>query len=274
MKDRVFIILALSPIFFGGLYLGGLWFTAMIGIIIGIAVWEFARLFKKQGFKPAVIWSITGALAILFTRHFFSFTYDKFLLPVLILGAMIIHLSNFEHEKDQNSASSLGITLTAIFYIAYMGSFFIALRNLENGLWWFLLSLPGGWLADSGAYEVGRRIGKHKMAPHLSPHKSWEGYFGGVLSSIIGICGLVFLYQKLGMPVDLITYPQAIILGVLLGFLPTLGDLGESMIKRQAKEKDSGTILRGHGGVFDRIDSWLWMGFIGYVFATVLNLIK
>lgn len=273
MKDRIGVVLVLLPIGIVGIVLGDIWFMLIVGTLLSIAVFEFSRLFAKQGVRSALAWSFLGTIAIIAFRQFFDFQYDQFLLPVLILGAMALHLSFFEKGVN-NSATSLGITLTSIFYIAYLGSFMIALRNLENGMWWFLLSLPSGWFADSGAYEIGRRWGKHKMAPLLSPKKSWEGYFGGVASSILGICLLVFIFQKLGMPADLITYPQAAILGALMGFLPTLGDLGASMVKRQAHEKDSGTLLKGHGGVFDRIDSWLWMGFIGYVFVIVLNLFK
>ncbi len=273
MKDRIGVILVLLPIGLAAIIFGGIWFMLLVGLLLTIAVFEFSRLFNKQGVRSALVWSLIATIAIVVFRHFFSFQYDQYLLPVLILGAMTLHLSFFEKGVN-NSATSLGITLTSIFYIAYLGAFMIALRNLENGMWWFLLSLPSGWFADSGAYEIGTRWGKHKMAPLLSPKKSWEGYFGGVATSILGICLLVFIFQKLGMPADLITYPQAIILGALMGFLPTLGDLGASMVKRQAHEKDSGTLLKGHGGVFDRIDSWLWMGFIGYVFVTILDLIK
>lgn len=274
MNDRVKVVLIILPIGLVGVYLGGIWFTIMVTLILTTAVWEFSRLFTKQGVKPAVVWSILGTIVIVFARNYFDFEYDKYILPILILGSMTIHLLNFEKKEVDNSATRLGVTLTSIFYIAYMGAFFMTLRNMEHGYWWFLLSLPGGWLADSGAYEIGSRIGNHKMAPLLSPKKSWEGYVGGLVSSTFGICGLVYLYQLLGMPADLITYPQAMILGFFLGLLPTLGDLGASMVKRQAQEKDSGTLLRGHGGVFDRIDSWLWMAFIGVIFVEVLQFIK
>jgi phosphatidate cytidylyltransferase len=146
-----------------------------------------------------------------------------------------------------------------------MGSFFIALRALPEGEWWLLVSLPALWLADSGAYFIGTRFGAHKMTPRLSPKKSWEGYFGGILVAAIGTPLLAMLYRNLWLPAETVVTPaNAIILALAMGVFPTLGDLGESMIKRQAGRKDSGTLLPGHGGMFDRIDSWLWAAFISY----------
>jgi phosphatidate cytidylyltransferase len=146
-----------------------------------------------------------------------------------------------------------------------MGSFFIALRALPEGEGWLLVSLPALWLADSGAYFIGTRFGVHKMTLRLSPKKSWEGYFGGILVAVIGTPLLAILYRNLWLPVETaITPANAVILALAMGVFPTLGDLGESMIKRQAGRKDSGTLLPGHGGMFDRIDSWLWAAFISY----------
>ena len=129
--------------------------------------------------------------------------------------------------------------------------------------------LPAVWLADSGAYFIGRKYGSHKMTPRLSPNKSWEGYFGGIVFSVIGTALLVQIYYQLGLELtSQITPSRAVMIGILMSVIPTLGDLGESMIKRQTGKKDSGTILPGHGGMFDRIDSWLWAAVIGY-FAIV-----
>jgi phosphatidate cytidylyltransferase len=125
-----------------------------------------------------------------------------------------------------------------------------------------LTVLPAIWLADSGAYFIGTKWGKNKMAPRLSPKKSWQGYFGGILVAVIGTPLLVMAYS-LG-PASEVTLARAAIIGLFMGVFPTLGDLAESMFKRQVGVKDSGTLLPGHGGIFDRIDSWLWGAVIGY----------
>jgi len=124
--------------------------------------------------------------------------------------------------------------------------------------------LASTWLADSGAYIVGSHIGRHKMVPRLSPKKSWEGYFGGFVFAVPGAMALAYLWQLYAPPVSVITPWRAAWLAVVLSALTVFGDLAESMIKRQVRVKDSGHLLPGHGGAFDRIDSWLWAGVIGY----------
>jgi phosphatidate cytidylyltransferase len=132
--------------------------------------------------------------------------------------------------------------------------------------WWLLLVLPCVWLADSGAYFIGRSFGRHKLSPRLSPKKTWEGYIGGIFVGTLGAVGLVYLWNIWAGPGFSITPLQGALLGFLLSAITTLGDLGESMIKRQSAVKDSSNLLPGHGGVFDRIDSWLWAAPIGYYF--------
>jgi phosphatidate cytidylyltransferase len=104
------------------------------------------------------------------------------------------------------------------------------------------------------------------MAPRLSPKKSWEGYAASVFTGMIGGAFLVYAYSTFGYFSGHITILQGALLGLVMGALPPLGDLGESMIKRQSGIKDSSDIIPGHGGFFDRVDSWLWGAVIGYYF--------
>jgi phosphatidate cytidylyltransferase len=140
----------------------------------------------------------------------------------------------------------------------------LSLRAIPEGKWWFLIALPSVWLADSGAYLIGRRFGKHPFSPRLSPHKTWEGYWGGLLSGALSGGVLAALWSLAAGPATAIAAWKGAVLGLILAALTPLGDLGESMIKRQVGVKDSSHILPGHGGIFDRIDSWLWAGVLGY----------
>jgi phosphatidate cytidylyltransferase len=116
-------------------------------------------------------------------------------------------------------------------------------------------------------------LGKHKMVPRLSPKKSWEGYIGGVVFAAGGLPLLGLLFARLGMPAGApFTSANLALLGLAIGALTTLGDLAESMIKRQMKVKDAGQLLPGHGGIFDRIDSWLWALPIGYFLISLVFL--
>jgi phosphatidate cytidylyltransferase len=135
-------------------------------------------------------------------------------------------------------------------------------------VWWLKLVLPLVWAADTGGYSIGSAYGKHKMAPRLSPKKSWEGYFAGIFTSVL--VGAFFAYAFSLMPTGpqplhgLINPLQGALLGLAIGALAPLGDLGESMLKRQSGMKDSSNIFPGHGGFLDRIDSWIWGAAIGY----------
>jgi phosphatidate cytidylyltransferase len=131
-------------------------------------------------------------------------------------------------------------------------------------MWWTFLVLPIVWIADSFAYLIGSRFGKHKLARKTSPHKTWEGYWAGVITGGLGSIGLLALYnQVFNAGLDLTTWKVGL-LGLCISVLIPLGDLTESFIKRQAGEKDSGVIFPGHGGFFDRLDSFIWAAPIGY----------
>jgi phosphatidate cytidylyltransferase len=147
-------------------------------------------------------------------------------------------------------------------YIGWIGAYLIDIRYLENGMWWILLVLPAIWVADMAAFFIGSRWGRHKLSPRLSPKKSWEGYFAGVFFGTLATVGLAVLWRALG-GMD-VTWWKGAILGFVLTSLTTLGDLGESMFKREAGVKDASNIIPGHGGVLDRIDSWIWGAALGF----------
>ena len=160
--------------------------------------------------------------------------------------------------------NDFAITLAGLAYLGWIGPYFVSFRNLPQGEFWMLTALPAAWLADTGAYLVGVRFGRHKLCPKVSPKKSWEGYLGGIVWSVAGGVLLAWLWQLLGANASTITLNRGLWIGLVMGIFPTLGDLGESMIKRQAGVKDSSNLIPGHGGVFDRIDSWIWGAALGY----------
>jgi phosphatidate cytidylyltransferase len=187
------------------------------------------------------------------------------ILAILILTVMAYHLVIYEKGRDQ-SGIDFAITVTGLMYIGWMGAYLLDLRNLPQGGWWFMLVMFCIWAGDSGAYSIGRAYGKHKMAPRLSPKKSWEGYITSVISGALIGPFYLYVFTTFGYLKTDMAYWQVAIMGLLLGALPTLGDLGESMIKRQSGLKDSSDIMPGHGGFFDRIDSWIWGAPIGFYF--------
>lgn len=264
LRQRVIVAVILLPIGLALIYLGGWAFAAMVMLILGLAAWEYARIFKAGGHKPADVLVISGAVLLALGRAWNGFESADWLLALLVLASMTYHLFAYERGRDQ-AASDFAVTLSGIFYIGWLGAYLISLRDLPDGMWWLLIVLPAVWLADSGAYFVGRSIGKRKLSPRLSPKKTWEGYVGGVVVGTLGAALLAFLWNWVDPGVMKIMTPmQSGLLGLILSVTTVLGDLGASMIKRQFGIKDSSNLIPGHGGVFDRIDSWLWAGVIGY----------
>ncbi|MEA3351487.1 MAG: phosphatidate cytidylyltransferase, partial [Chloroflexota bacterium] len=193
-----------------------------------------------------------------------GFESADWILGLFVLASMLFHLLTYEREREA-AGTDFAITLSGALYIGWLGAYLISLRTLPNGLWWFLVALPSVWIADSGAYFIGRQFGRHRLCPRLSPKKTWEGYIGGIISGVLGGALLAALVPN----VD-ITPMRGVVLGLILSVITPLGDLGESMFKRQVNIKDSSNLIPGHGGAFDRVDSWLWGGIISYYIITWL----
>jgi len=264
---RAAVTLVLLPVGLAVIAWGGWLYYGLIAIILGIAAYEYVKLFQAGGLQPAGIFVIGATLFLAIQRSFSGFDNAHLSLSLLILLAMAYHLFQYERGSER-AGTDFAVTLSGILYIGWLGAYLISLRRLPDGLWWLLTVLPAVWLADTGAYLVGSRFGKHKMTPRLSPKKSWEGYLGGILFSVPVTALLATLWPVWAGPGLAVTPIRAALMALVLSVLTILGDLGESMLKRQVGVKDSGNLLPGHGGVFDRIDSWLWAAVIGYYMIT------
>ena len=269
LAKRVLVAVILLPIGVAAIYLGGWYFNSLVLVFMCLAAWEYTQLFRSGGFQPAIPLVIAGAFFLVGLRAWKGFEYSAELISFLILASMTYHLVAYERGQEQ-SGTDFGITLGGLFYLGWIGAYLISLRSLPNGAWWVLLVLPSVWIADSGAYFIGRAFGRHRFSPRLSPKKTWEGYFAGVIAGSLGGALLAYLWGFLAGPEWNVSPWLGALLGFLLAVLTPLGDLGESMFKRQVGAKDSGKLLPGHGGIFDRIDSWLWAAVIGYYLANWL----
>lgn len=258
MLKRLRTALLIAAIGLPATIFGGFFFWLMMAIFLSVAAWEYTNLMRAAKFQPAQVLTVAGVLLILLVRTVFP-TYESAALTALVFMAMAFHLVAFERGRDQ-AAGDFAITVAGLLYLGWIGSYLVKLRELPGGMWWFFLVLPTVWFADSGAYLIGKNFGKNKLAPRLSPKKTWEGYFGGVLFGVLSGILFAWLWRN-EIPVSLL---DGGLIGFVMAALTTLGDLGESMIKRQAGIKDSSHIFPGHGGVFDRIDTWLWAAALGY----------
>ena len=266
LRQRLLVILISLPLSIFFIVLGGWAFTLYITTILAAAAWELINIFSHGNYAPSRLVLIPGVIILSLSRYALGISNSIWILCLFILLAMLYHIIRYERGSE-TSAVDFMITTGGLVYLGWIGSYLISLRFINEGVWWLLLVIPAISLGDSGAFFIGRAFGRHKMAPRVSPKKSWEGYFGGVVSAILGGIALAAIWQ---MRAPSITLWSGAIIGAVIGTFAPLGDLGESLIKRQFGVKDSSNLLPGHGGVFDRIDSWLWAGVIGYYLVTWL----
>jgi phosphatidate cytidylyltransferase len=262
MVKRTITAIVLLVIGLPALLFGGVLFFLLIGFFVVMAAYEYTRLFHAVEIEPSTVITVGGVFIILLVRDFFP-EYAGAAFGFLMLIALGCHLYRYERGREA-SALDFAATAGGLAYLGWVGAYLLDLRNLPNGGWWVFLVLPTVWMADTGAYCIGAVYGRHKLAPRLSPKKSWEGYWTGVVSGTIYGGFFAFAYSTWG-PLQ-ITISQGALLGLILSVIAPLGDLGESLFKRPAGIKDSGDFIPGHGGAFDRIDSWLWGALIGYYY--------
>jgi phosphatidate cytidylyltransferase len=247
------LVIAFTAVF---AYLGGWAFTLFVALVLAVAVYELWRLLCSANYHASL-----GATGLTAAAVFIGIRFPE--LPLLAPAITLVLLASLAWQLRRTQSRNIGdwaVSFAGGFYLGWTNGHLAELRQLTDGLWWLALTFATVWLADSGAYAAGRLFGRHKMAPAISPGKTWEGYVGGILASTVG--GLVV---GLLTPLELLSGLMA---GVLVGALSVFGDLIESMIKRQAHAKDSGHLIPGHGGVFDRIDSLLWACVIVFYVAS------
>ena len=269
MLKRTLTSLGFAAVGLPAIIFGGVFYYLLIAVILTGSAWEYVRLYRAVRYEPHEVVTVGGVLAIATARfavtyfHVVDITIPLFVL--LILLAMAVHIVCYEHGRAQ-AGIDFAATAAGIVYLGWVGSYLIDLRFLPQGVWWLMIVLPIVWGGDTGAYSIGVRYGKHKMTPRLSPNKSWEGYFAGVFTSVAVGAFFAYAFSSLDpRPLGgLINAVQGGVLGLVIGALAPLGDLGESMLKRQGGLKDSSNIFPGHGGFFDRIDSWIWGAALGY----------
>lgn len=186
-----------------------------------------------------------------------------------LLTAGWILYRRHRHPTVADPTAEWALTLAGGMYLGIGGAYLWHMRALPDGLWWTLTTLPIVWISESMAYFVGRRWGRHKMSPTISPGKSWEGYAGEVVSGTLTGLLLGWLWPSVASGAIGLTPLKGLVLGAIISALTTGGDFFVSVIKREVGVKDTGTLIPGHGGVFDRIDSLLWVGFVTWAIATL-----
>ncbi len=258
LKKRVITALWGIPLLIAVVWFGEPWFTILMAIGGLLAVFEFYRMVANSKAVPLTYFGLIWTLLFIISPHF---DYD-FLIPLLLTSAVILSLI-WLPLRPQKEGAFLGWawTIAGILYIGWLLSYFVALRGLDGGRDWVFFALFTTFGSDIAAFLIGRVVGRHHLAPHISPGKTWEGAIGGVLGAVIMSLVLVTL---LNLPVG---YGMAALLGLVVSVLGQLGDLVESLLKRNMGVKDSGKLLPGHGGFLDRLDSVVFVGAVVYYYV-------
>src|SRR5579859_681820 len=248
-------------------WLGGWWAFAACVFLAFWGAYELHRMMLHEGYHPLIVISL--ALSLLFMIAAMLPAQRSLLLEVGLSLALLVTFPFFFFRKQLDGAMvDWSLTLAIAIYLGWPLSLIPLLRGFQigfsSGLWWLLTMLLGVWGFDTGAFFAGHFFGRHKLAPNISPGKTWEGVFGGLIFSVAA--ALLFTVRPLG-----VSWYLAILLGLLIGIAATLGDLAESLIKRQTHVKDSGQFIPGHGGILDRIDSLLFAVIVVYFFAQFIG---
>jgi phosphatidate cytidylyltransferase len=276
------------------IWLRGPLLVAAVAVAAGIAAHEFYGIVRRAGYLP---WYPAGiALSLLFALRAYlggdllageaysgpgvaAEAMALALVMILVLARQGIEwarapgaavdgsLEAQAHRSPYLAWADIGLTIGGALYTGGLLGYAPLLANVEEtathggGVAWMLMVLLGTAACDTGAYLVGSLIGRHKMIPHVSPGKTWEGLVGGTLGAIIAAVALSGLLK--------ISWESAIVLGLVVCAAAVAGDLSESLMKRAAGVKDSGRIIPGHGGILDRIDSILFVVVAVYWFMIV-----
>lgn len=270
----ILIASIIAPYFFPGEFLAKIPFAVIAAIALILGLYEFFSLTKKMELKADAPVGILAS-AVVFIAFFFDAPAkapDFFGISLAFALVIILISQTFRFRVDfSKMLAGTGITLLGVFYIFFLGGHIVALRMgfesqplqplLSTKLLVFFFVVI--WISDSAAYYTGRLLGRHKLAPKISPGKTWEGCAGG----IIGALGSAALSTYLFFPE--LPFAYSLPLAAVMNVLAVLGDLAESAIKRGAGEKDAASILPGHGGFLDRLDSLLFNAPLLYYFARV-----
>jgi phosphatidate cytidylyltransferase len=265
---RVIVSIIAIPVILVATYLGGYYFLTLVIIISLISFYEFSLIVRN---KSAYANLLLGELIILlFLLNQFKTFVDTNTL--IILSSLLLLMTELFRNKG-SAILNLGVTFLGIFYIGIFSTALIALRefnsvfseNYINGAYLVISIFASIWIGDSAAYYGGTAFGKHKLFTRVSPKKSWEGAILGFIFSV----ATMILAQVIIL--EFLSILSALVIGIIIGTIGQIGDLVESLLKRDATVKDSSSFIPGHGGFFDRFDSllfsapviWMYLSYFG-----------
>lgn len=272
INSAIAIAVVILLVFFSYIPAVNLLLVFTIAALAGVGVWEYAQLAKAKGLQPAS--SLMTAVAVCEVLAFYaSLTYpqgSKLSLLIIVLGFISFFIFHF--RSTQNALIHVAIEFFGVCYLAVPFGFMMAILYpfshhslLQDGRWWLFYLILVTKVTDMGGYFVGKLIGKHPLAVQLSPNKTVEGAVGGLLCAVSLSVGMSMFGKAFSISSFHLALWDAVWIGIVIGILAQIGDLAESLLKRDAFVKDSNR-LPGVGGVLDMIDSLIFTSPVVYFF--------
>lgn len=241
-------------------------FSALMLIITGIGLFEFYRIVNKDKHIniPSTTLIVGGILLYISMLCYNISGYGELIIFIYITYAILIIINELYRNK-QYPTHNLAFSFLGQIMVAFPFGLLGMMAN-QFDWYWFVALFVLIWTCDTGAYLVGVSIGKHKLFERISPKKSWEGFFGGLIFALIGAGIFAYLFPQHAIW-------EWLLFALLLVISGTYGDLSESLLKRTVNVKDSGTLLPGHGGVLDRFDSIMLASPVIYIYLTLIKIL-
>jgi phosphatidate cytidylyltransferase len=257
LVSRLLVSAILLPLVIGVVYLGGWWLFAVALVGGLIALHELYVMAKEL--RPLVLAGYVGFVLALLGVQLGGI---EWLLGGILITFFLVFVLYGLSDIRTSATATFGVTLLGVLWIAGGLGLPLLMRDLpddDHGFWAVIAVLFTVFAADTAAYFVGRAIGRHKMAPAISPGKTWEGFAGGIAAAMLA--SFLILYKDRD---EFLTIPETLLFGAAIALAGVFGDLFESAVKRDLGFKDSGRLLGGHGGMLDRLDAVLWAGPAAY----------
>ncbi len=267
MLERMLTVLVAVPIIFMSAYLGGLWFFALVAVLTLISLNEFYNMMKAKGMSPYyTIGNLFTLCIIVFVQFTLKHPNWEPVSSLILTSAIITTFSAAIFIRRSSMAvANIGITILGVLYIGWLFSYLVFLRALTpHGIYLFLLMFSI-WGNDSAAYLFGKRFGKKQLSPIISPNKTVEGAIAGLVMAIAVSMFFGMMIEQAHFALNWFHY---LAVGAIIGIFGQISDLSESLIKRDAGFKDSSKIVPGHGGVLDRMDSFIFTAPLLYYYVS------
>jgi phosphatidate cytidylyltransferase len=258
LRSRLLVAVVGLPIGLAAIILGGYFLFAMALVVTVLGLHEYYSLLRP--YRPNLLVGYVSGLCVVVLSFFLG-------VQGMLIGLMVLVVLTFfwslMGKLGAHFVGRMAMTAFGVVWVAMGFAYILLVRAFDHGQALAIMVVACTVMADTFAYFVGRAIGRHRMAPTISPKKSVEGAVGGLVGAVVAAL-IVRIYSPWMSTSD------AVVLGLILGIVGQWGDLFESAVKRDFRVKDSGTILPGHGGILDRFDSLLFAGFAAYWLSLAL----